>query len=72
MLRNVHFNKHNDLLFMCSILLGENTAFEKCSTTFGICWYELLPAYVLFSYPGAKISNIGSIAEVKKQYILTY
>lgn len=49
---------------MCSLMLGENSAFKQCSTTFGVSWFELLPAYVLFAYPGAKPSNIGTMAEV--------
>lgn len=52
-------------------MLGENSAFDQCSltSTFGLSWFELLPAYVLFAYPGAKPLNIGTIAEVLFLYL---
>lgn len=63
-LRSSLSQKYHDLKFLCSILLGEQVTFEKCSQAFTMTWFELFPAYVLFSFPAAKAEHIGEIAEV--------
>lgn len=49
---------------MAGLLIGKNESFEKCARALYENWYELLPAYTLFTCPGANVDNIGKIAHV--------
>ncbi|KAI6179136.1 Nuclear pore complex protein Nup85 [Aphelenchoides besseyi] len=67
-LRNGTFKRSSEELeVIVRILIGKMESFEKCGRSLYDFWYELLPAYVLFTCPGADLDNIGKIAQTRYQ-----
>ncbi|KAI6179270.1 Rab11-binding and Nucleoporin domain containing protein [Aphelenchoides besseyi] len=67
-LRSGTFKRSSEELEMIAgILIGKMESFEKCGRSLYDFWYELLPAYVLFTCPGADLDNIGKIAQTLYQ-----
>ncbi|KAI6208360.1 hypothetical protein M3Y96_00107000 [Aphelenchoides besseyi] len=67
-LRSGTFKRSSEELGMIArILIGKMESFEKCGRNLYDFWYELLPAYVLFTCPGADLDNIGKIAQTLQQ-----
>ncbi|KAI6196553.1 Rab11-binding and Nucleoporin domain containing protein [Aphelenchoides besseyi] len=67
-LRSGTFKRSSEELEMIAgMLIGKMESFEKCGRSLYDFWYELLPAYVLFTCPGADLDNIGKIAQTLYQ-----
>ncbi|KAI6234128.1 Nuclear pore complex protein Nup85 [Aphelenchoides fujianensis] len=62
-LRTGVFKKSEQLEMIGGLLIGRMESFEKCGRSLNDFWYELLPAYVLFSCPGADLENVGKVAQ---------
>uniref|UniRef100_A0A914CAX5 Nuclear pore complex protein Nup85 n=1 Tax=Acrobeloides nanus TaxID=290746 RepID=A0A914CAX5_9BILA len=63
LLSSGQFKNSNDLAFICSILIGDKTAFKQIFEGLSQNWYELLPAYILFCHPGADMGHVLQISK---------
>jgi hypothetical protein len=63
-LRNGSFKRHEQLELIAGLIIGKLDCYEKCAQKLIDNWYELLPAYILFSCPQANLDNIGRISQV--------
>ena len=58
------FVEDEPLHFICNMLLGDIDAFKQASQTLSRQWYELLPAYIMFSQPKANFNDLGALTTV--------
>lgn len=64
-LRANTFASNEPLQLIAGLLIGKIECFAQVGKNFFDYWYELLPAYVLFSCPGVDLDGVGKVAQVR-------
>uniref|UniRef100_A0A914PCD8 Nuclear pore complex protein Nup85 n=1 Tax=Panagrolaimus davidi TaxID=227884 RepID=A0A914PCD8_9BILA len=55
------FADDEPLIFIANMLLGDISTFKKASESLSRQWFELLPAYILFSNPTATVDDLNDL-----------